>query len=256
MALRDQPYLPLFVKDFVIDEKLRRCSAESTGVYIRIMCLMHISDEYGVIALSKRDKVSESQLTNFATVLLSHLPYQIDVIERSLDELIDRGVLLVDGDRLIQKRMFKDGKLSLTRSLAGAQGGNAKANGKQNFSKTDSKKLANSVIENEYVNANEIDIDIENANDEKANIQESRFAEFWKVYPKKVGKEAARKSWMKVKPDKALFIKMLEAVETAKKSKQWQKDNGQYIPNPSTWLNQGRWDDELDTGNSSNNPFA
>jgi hypothetical protein len=36
------------------------------------------------------------------------------------------------------------------------------------------------------------------------------------------------------------------AVEAQKKSKQWQKDDGQYIPNPSTWLNQGRWDDELE----------
>ena len=24
------------------------------------------------------------------------------------------------------------------------------------------------------------------------------------------------------------------------------KDNGQYIPNPATWLNQGRWEDELE----------
>ena len=28
-------------------------------------------------------------------------------------------------------------------------------------------------------------------------------------------------------------------------SAQWQRDNGQYIPHPATWLNQGRWDDEL-----------
>lgn len=28
-------------------------------------------------------------------------------------------------------------------------------------------------------------------------------------------------------------------------NEQWRKDNGQYIPNPATWLNQGRWDDVL-----------
>lgn len=40
MALRDQPYLPLYVLDFLVDEKLAYCSAESTGVYIRLMCIL------------------------------------------------------------------------------------------------------------------------------------------------------------------------------------------------------------------------
>ena len=39
---------------------------------------------------------------------------------------------------------------------------------------------------------------------------------------------------------------VLLAVEKQKKSKQWQADQGQYIPHPATWLNQGRWDDELE----------
>ena len=43
MALRDQPYIPLYVQDFMTDEKLSECSAESTGVYIRVMCIMHKS---------------------------------------------------------------------------------------------------------------------------------------------------------------------------------------------------------------------
>ena len=43
MALRDQPYLPLYVQDFLTDEKLAECSAMATGVYIRLMCIMHKS---------------------------------------------------------------------------------------------------------------------------------------------------------------------------------------------------------------------
>ena len=30
-----------------------------------------------------------------------------------------------------------------------------------------------------------------------------------------------------------------------KKSKEWKKENGKYIPHPTTWLNQKRWEDEL-----------
>ena len=65
---------------------------------------------------------------------------------------------------------------------------------------------------------------------------------FWTAYPKKVGKEAARKAMAKVK---APIETILTAIERQKRSEQWTKDNGQFIPNPATWLNQGRWEDEL-----------
>lgn len=71
-----------------------------------------------------------------------------------------------------------------------------------------------------------------------------RFETFWKAYPKKVGKGAAQKSFERIKPDRALLETILKAIETAKGSKQWQTDGGQYIPNPATWLNQRRWEDE------------
>ena len=70
------------------------------------------------------------------------------------------------------------------------------------------------------------------------------FAEFWAVYPKKAGKVTAEAAWLKLNPSKALHSKILAAIETAKKSRQWQRDGGQYIPHPATWLNQRRWEDE------------
>ena len=69
----------------------------------------------------------------------------------------------------------------------------------------------------------------------------SDFDMFWIAYPKKVGKEAARKAWAKANPDLAT---VLNALEWQKVSPQWFKNNGQYIPNPSTWLNQHRFLDE------------
>lgn len=71
-----------------------------------------------------------------------------------------------------------------------------------------------------------------------------RFARFWTAYPKKVGKGAAEKSFAKYKPSDELTDTMIRAVEASKRSAQWQRDGGQYIPNPSTWLNQRRWEDE------------
>ena len=80
-----------------------------------------------------------------------------------------------------------------------------------------------------------------------------RFAEFWTAYPKKVGKEAAWKSWQKRRPDAELSARIVAAVGEQKAWPQWREENGRFIPNPATWLNQGRWQDE---GNAADAPKA
>lgn len=72
-----------------------------------------------------------------------------------------------------------------------------------------------------------------------------RFDEFWKAYPKKIGKDAAKKAFEKRKPDQTMLDTMLNAIHFQRSSDAWQRDGGQYIPNPATWLNQGRWQDEV-----------
>lgn len=67
------------------------------------------------------------------------------------------------------------------------------------------------------------------------------FDVFWSDYPKKVGKGAAEKSWKKLNPPLDV---VMAALAVQKDSPQWTKDNGQFIPNPTTWLNQKRWEDE------------
>lgn len=76
--------------------------------------------------------------------------------------------------------------------------------------------------------------------------QASAFDSFWSAYPRKVGKKAALTKWKQINPNDALIAKIMQAVESHKQSDDWTRDNGKYIPHPSTWLNQGRWDDELE----------
>lgn len=67
------------------------------------------------------------------------------------------------------------------------------------------------------------------------------FISFWKSYPKKTGKGEAFKSWKKQRPS---ITDVLKALEWQRTSQDWIKDNGQYVPNPATYLNQRRWEDE------------
>ncbi len=75
--------------------------------------------------------------------------------------------------------------------------------------------------------------------------REDMFEIFWLSYPRKVGKEKCRR-WFASKSrkvDEQLLDEMLVAIKKQKKQKQWQ--DKQYIPHPYTWLNQGRWEDEI-----------
>lgn len=69
------------------------------------------------------------------------------------------------------------------------------------------------------------------------------FIEFWNTYPRKEGKKSALKAWIKAK-DKPEIFQIRRKLAIQKHSDQWQKDGGQYIPMPATWLNGGRWMDE------------
>lgn len=166
MALRDQPYLPLYVQDFLTDEKLIECSASATGIYIRLMCVMHKSDEYGTVLLKQKDKQNTKQIINFACKLAKFLPYQISEIESGLSELLAENVLKIEGDSLIQGRMVKDNKISLIRSESGKLGGKNSLGIKGKIKLDKPKKIAqaknqaNTENENEYVN----EIDNENKN--------------------------------------------------------------------------------------------
>jgi len=78
----------------------------------------------------------------------------------------------------------------------------------------------------------------------KSTLARARFERFWSGYPRKVGKDAAWKTWGRLKPTDSLTEHIIAAVSMQAKSPQWTKDGGQFIPHPRTWLHQGRWQDE------------
>lgn len=70
------------------------------------------------------------------------------------------------------------------------------------------------------------------------------FDAFWKAYPKKKAKGAALSAWNKLNGSRPPLETLLSAIAAQRAGHDWQKDGGQFIPFPATWLNQRRWDDE------------
>lgn len=75
---------------------------------------------------------------------------------------------------------------------------------------------------------------------------QQKFARFWSEYPRKVGKGKCELLWRKIKVSEVLLERILGALAAQKRSVQWQRKNGEFIPYPSTWLAQKRWEDEPD----------
>ncbi len=64
---------------------------------------------------------------------------------------------------------------------------------------------------------------------------------FWSEYPNKQAKIAAKRAWLKIKPDERADV--MAGIARWKRSESWLKDDGQFIPHPATFLNQRRFED-------------
>jgi uncharacterized protein YdaU (DUF1376 family) len=88
----------------------------------------------------------------------------------------------------------------------------------------------------------------------RGTVYSEDFIVFWKNYPKKVSKDAAWNAWKKRNGDRPPLLEVINALTSQSSSEQWMKDGGQYVPNPATWINHGRWADELPKGGTTSAP--
>ncbi|MCK5602154.1 DUF4373 domain-containing protein [Candidatus Pacearchaeota archaeon] len=111
--------------------------------------------------------------------------------------------------------------------------------------------LKDNYTKNLQVTSKKVSLEVEEDKKKKEKKKKplAGFEEFYKAYPKKKSKGQAEKTWNKLSPTNDLLKTMLAGLGAAKKSEDWTKDGGKWIPHPSTWLNNKGWEDEI-----SNNP--
>lgn len=72
------------------------------------------------------------------------------------------------------------------------------------------------------------------------NNQYINFDDFYSIFPKKVKKQEAQAAWKKLKVTEELFNEIKAHFLVA-----YQHTEKKYIPNPATYLNKRRWEDEI-----------
>lgn len=70
---------------------------------------------------------------------------------------------------------------------------------------------------------------------------EPEFTKFWEFYPKKKNKGDAYRAWIATK--RPALASILKAIVVLKNSPDWQRDEGQWIPYPGTWIRAWGWAD-------------
>jgi hypothetical protein len=81
---------------------------------------------------------------------------------------------------------------------------------------------------------------------------EAMFARFWTLYPRRTAKAAARAAWGKLEQQGLVSDEWLTVVENAldrqRRARDQRAARGDRLadwPHPATWLNGGRWEDEV-----------
>lgn len=115
---------------------------------------------------------------------------------------------------------------------------------------TDNKPLTDNPVEDYPVEdettlqSNNINKVIKKTNGHSDELTENeKFDLFWQHYPRKVSKQGARTSF-KVALKKTTFEQLLSAVKAFNSLCKRTGESKRYIKHPTTWLNQGCWEDE------------
>jgi hypothetical protein len=78
----------------------------------------------------------------------------------------------------------------------------------------------------------------------------SSFDRWWAAYPKKVGKDAARRAWAKA-------TKRADADKIIDVTRRYPfRDERQFVKDPATWLNAGCWEDDLEAVAAANGRYG
>jgi hypothetical protein len=221
--MKPKPWFKFYTQDWLGDHRLNNCSPAAHGLLIRLMAFAHNAEPYGFI----RDKYGP--ITADMVAQMRSWPHQ--TVTKAWAELEHEGriaracyeheVSMIEAstEQWYIPRMVADHAYLLQQSELGKTGGNPTLKGCLKPEAEQSKKQIRKEAER-------------------------AFASFWNEYPRKVGKKAALKAYMKVPATERANI--LSALRLHKHSEQWQKDGGKFVPYPATWLNGERWDDVLE----------
>lgn len=261
-----RPSFQFYPADWLGNANLRRCSHAEKGVWLDVLCLMHDAPEYGVLRWPLADiaRAVGCQAGDLEALIAK------DVLKGS-DGYLEAGFIYVprsgrkDGSPIeliapqtgpvwYSSRMVRDEYVRQHRGEGSRFGG--VADNSNGDAPNPTPKAAPKPPIGESSNSPKPPFGDGSSSSSSSSISkpscspsasesaDQDFAAFWKAYPRKIAKQDAEKAWRKLKPSKQTLVDLMAALERHKLSPDWQKEAGQFVPYPASWLNGRRWEDE------------
>lgn len=206
--------------DWLRDSELQSISAASRGIWINLLCHMWFAKTRGRIIGTKEEL---QRLANCAD-------HEFDTFLHEISRKLF-GNKRLRGENIVLecRRMMRDEKA------------------RQNTNERVKKHRCNADVTDEKQGCSNTLHSSSSSSSSCTKVHKhntAHFEQFWQAYPKKKSKGQAEKAFNKIKPDEQLLATMIATIEQARKSEQWMKEDGQFIPYPATWLNAKGWEDE------------
>lgn len=221
MARNKPPSFDFYPDDFVGGTMgMHPCAR---GIYITLLCHQW---SHGAIPSPSNIRQLVQITGAMPNELEEHLPEVLNKFEEREDGSLANARLDREYARKVEIREKRSG--------SGKAGANAKQVLSKCLSKCSSKSSAN--------------LEVGSRKKEVSKLIDDAFDNWWSHYPKKVGKEDARKAYAKaltkfvVAPEIAA-VQLLEA--SLPRFQKLREREPQFVPHAATWLNSGGWDDDL-----------
>lgn len=220
-----QPWMKFYPADWRADPCLRLCGLASRGLWIEMLSIMHESEPRGHLVIN-----GKSITANQLSVLVCST---VEEVQLCLSELELNGVFSRKKNGVIFSRRIEKDEINGRKSRD-----NGKLGGNPSLCKQTIKTQSVNPLDKGGDKAQKLEARSQIKNKQK----NCRFEEFWKAYPKKAGKVAAKKAW-----DKAIRDHEQQAIIDAAKAYGLQQDGKDvsFIKHPQGWLNDGRFLDPV-----------
>ena len=245
-----RPAFQFYPADWRKDMALQSCSVAARGLWIDVLCIAHECEPYGHLTVNGKP-MTPAQIGR-------HTGLTERECKALLIELRDAGVLSETQDGTIySRRMVRDEQVRQARAEGGKAGSehgfkgasHGIKGGRPKEERGDKNPPSEPPLEPPPSSSSSSSTSVEDPPTprKRGNVSEfpPGFETLWQVYPRREGKGAAAKAFARIRPSEALLARMVAAVEAQRSSPQWTRDGGQFIPHLATWLNQGRWDDDV-----------
>lgn len=232
------------VTDIFDDEKIRYIETLPNGdetivLWFRLLCLAGKSNASGMLMMTDRIAYTDEMLSSVFNRDVKSIQLALGIFQNlDMIEIVENRIYLTNWEKH-QSTEKLDKIREKTRIRV------------QEYRK---KKLqiGNDVTHDvthdvTQCNAIELYLDLEEDLDKKdlKHMVDGWFETFWKLYPKKVQRKPSEQKFRLYVTTESIFNAIVNDLRIRVKSYEWTKENGQYVPNPTTYLNQRRWEDEL-----------